>query len=121
MQSVAMLMFFYLIALSAVQALALRHSVRAAWRWIAAHAAAVVIFVVAYQVVLELTRTEIYAVGVLLLGMFPVTAAVTGVAMYRILLPSLSSDKSKREGGEDFIPAAANAAIAKPSVWDEAN
>ncbi len=102
----------FLTVLSSIQASVLRKYSSGIWRWIAAHLGAIALVIV-FLVVAFASQGRPYAdLALVFLSLSPVTAAITGVAMYRMLLPSLRRDKVKRDDG-DKQPV-------QPSVWDDA-
>jgi hypothetical protein len=110
----------FLSVLSFAQVSVLRKYSSGAWRWIAAHIGAISLTAL-FLLVLSTwqVRSSDYVTVWVIFGLSPVTAAVTGVAMYRMLLPGLRNQKSKRQSDESAQSIQESVSV-KPSVWDGA-
>jgi hypothetical protein len=108
----------FLSVLSFAQVSVLRKYSSGAWRWIAAHIGAISLTAL-FVLVLSTWRSSDNVIVWVIFGLVPVTPAVTGVAMYRMLLPGLRNQKSKRQSDESAQSIQESVSV-KPSVWDGA-
>ena len=108
----------FLSVLSFAQVSVLRKYSSGAWRWIAAHIGAISLTAL-FLLVLSTWRSSDNVIVWVIFGLSPVTPALTGVAMYRMLLPGLRNQKSKRQSSES-TPTKQESVSVKPSVWDGA-
>lgn len=99
---------FIILALSSLQAVAIRSRVKAAWIWMVVHASAAVLAYLGVLAVYTASPDSINGGDILSLAVTPIATVLTGIAMVRILLPSLRSGKAKRGVGR-FEPTTAEA------------